>query len=127
MSKISWPAWFYGPNGKSAIFEAEGDVPPGWQDHPEKVAADPSNVRTGSASLAPAAATDKDKAGQSGTKTPTPPATDKAAAATDNADVDAAGWPFDPSLHAATRSKTKDGLWRMKVGVSRPAPKKLDL
>jgi hypothetical protein len=28
-------------------------------------------------------------------------------------------------LHAATKSKTKAGLWRMKVGVARPEP--LDL
>jgi len=38
-------------------------------------------------------------------------------------EVDAAGWPWDESLHASTKGTTKDGLWRMKVGVSRPAPK----
>lgn len=37
--------------------------------------------------------------------------------------LDAAGWPWDASLHASTRGTTKDGLWRMKVGVSRPDPK----
>lgn len=33
-------------------------------------------------------------------------------------DKDAAGTVFDPERH--TGSKTKAGLWRMKVGVSRP-------
>jgi len=37
-------------------------------------------------------------------------------------DVDAHGWPWDESLHASTKSKTKEGLWRMKVGVTRPEP-----
>lgn len=43
--------------------------------------------------------------------------------ATGDAPVDADGWPFDPKLHAATKTQTKAGLWRMKVGVSRPAAK----
>jgi hypothetical protein len=38
------------------------------------------------------------------------------------ADLDADGHAYDPKLHAATQSKTKDGLWRMKVGVKRPDP-----
>lgn len=37
--------------------------------------------------------------------------------------IDAAGWPWSADLHAATKGQTKDGLWRMKVGVSRPDPK----
>lgn len=41
-------------------------------------------------------------------------------------EIDAEGHAFDPSLHAATKSKTRAGLWRMKVGVARPAAK-LDL
>jgi hypothetical protein len=36
---------------------------------------------------------------------------------------DAAGWPWDAALHASTKGMTKDGLWRMKVGVARPDPK----
>lgn len=46
-----------------------------------------------------------------------------AAPAGDANEVDAAGWPWSADLHAATKGKTKDGLWRMKVGVSRPDPK----
>lgn len=37
-------------------------------------------------------------------------------------EVDAHGHPWSAELHASTKGKTKDGLWRMKVGVSRPAP-----
>lgn len=43
------------------------------------------------------------------------------AAEIDAAEIDAHGHPWSAALHAATRGKTKDGLWRMKVGVSRPA------
>lgn len=38
-------------------------------------------------------------------------------------EVDAHGWPWSEELHASTKGTTKDGLWRMKVGVSRPDPK----
>jgi hypothetical protein len=41
----------------------------------------------------------------------------------DSDEVDAHGWPWSPDLHASTKGTTKDGLWRMKVGVSRPEPK----
>lgn len=34
--------------------------------------------------------------------------------------VDAAGVAWDPARHASTKALTKDGLWRMKVGVARP-------
>lgn len=34
----SWPAFRYGPNGQSAKFTQESDVPPGWADSPKKVA-----------------------------------------------------------------------------------------
>lgn len=60
---------------------------------------------------------------------PTPAAEQSGAAAeasppaTDDGDVDAHGWPWSADLHASTKGKTKDGLWRMKVGVSRPDPK----
>lgn len=37
-------------------------------------------------------------------------------------EIDAHGHPWSPDLHASTKGKTKDGLWRMKVGVSRPDP-----
>ena len=37
-------------------------------------------------------------------------------------EIDAHGHPWSAKLHASTKGKTKDGLWRMKVGVSRPDP-----
>lgn len=37
-------------------------------------------------------------------------------------EIDAHGHPWNADLHASTKGKTKDGLWRMKVGVSRPDP-----
>ena len=39
-----------------------------------------------------------------------------------DAEIDAHGHPWSAELHASTKGKTKDGLWRMKVGVSRPDP-----
>jgi hypothetical protein len=29
-----WPAWRYGPDGQSAVFNAEDEVPAGWASHP---------------------------------------------------------------------------------------------
>lgn len=43
------------------------------------------------------------------------------AAAVTSGEVDAGGHPWSADLHASTRGITKDGYWRMKVGVSRPA------
>jgi hypothetical protein len=39
-----------------------------------------------------------------------------------DAEIDAHGHPWSADLHASTKGKTKDGLWRMKVGVTRPDP-----
>lgn len=36
-------------------------------------------------------------------------------------EIDTGGHPWSEALHAGTKGKTKDGYWRMKVGVSRPA------
>lgn len=38
-------------------------------------------------------------------------------------EVDTGGWLWSADLHASTKRKTKDGYWRMKVGVTRPADK----
>jgi hypothetical protein len=40
----------------------------------------------------------------------------------DTGEIDAHGHPWSAALHASTKGTTKDGLWRMKVGVARPAP-----
>jgi hypothetical protein len=65
-----------------------------------------------------------------GVETPAPASPESAgtgpSATTDaspsNGEIDAHGHPWSADLHASTKGKTKDGLWRMKVGVTRPAP-----
>lgn len=37
MTIASWPAWYYGPDGQSQIFQSEEEIPDGWEDHPKKV------------------------------------------------------------------------------------------
>lgn len=55
---------------------------------------------------------------------PAPQAGDTAqTASADDGTLDAAGWPWSADMHASTKGLTKEGLWRMKVGVSRPAAK----
>jgi hypothetical protein len=104
MTDRKWPAWYNGPDGKTAIFESADAVPAGWTTGAERLTAKgekaPAAVPT---SLKPVPAT----APANGT----------------NPAIDAEGWPFDPALHAATATKTQAGLWRMKVGVKRPAAK----
>lgn len=51
------------------------------------------------------------------------PDENEAPSETSSDEVDAHGWPWSPELHASTKGTTKDGLWRMKVGVTRPDPK----
>ena len=104
----AWPSWRYGPNGASKLCENEAEVPKGWVDHPE--AAEKLTEKAAKAETKPA---ETKPAGDAGTK----PA----------GDVDAAGVAFDPALHAASRSFTSKGLWRMKVGVKRPEAPTLDL
>lgn len=107
MKKITWPAWFNSPDGKtSAIFETAEDVPDGWTSGAEKQTA-------GSSKAAPT---------PTPTPTPTPAPTAAAPVSKGKAELDAHGHPWSPDLHAATKNKTKDGLWRMKVGVARPDP-----
>jgi hypothetical protein len=104
MKELSYPAWFTGPKGETGIFESPDDVPNGWTSGAEKQSA---------------------KGGAPKSADAPKPAAPKPIDSKPDADVDAAGTAFDPALHAATKSKTKAGLWRMKVGVARPAP--LDL
>lgn len=33
---MSFPAWFYGPNGESQMFQRREDVPEGWADSPAR-------------------------------------------------------------------------------------------
>lgn len=54
--------------------------------------------------------------------TPGPDSDESKGADPSKATLDAHGHVYDPTLHAGTGSKTKAGLWRMKVGVKRPDP-----
>lgn len=56
VSEVVFPSWRYGPQGASQIFQAEADVPEGWEDHPSKVGA-PKAAKTKkqAAASAPAA------------------------------------------------------------------------
>jgi hypothetical protein len=146
-SHDSFPSWRYGPDGKSAVFESEADVPAGWEDHPSKLAgaADMSDSGTKTAvespnggttaeeaakTTAPVSQTQVDPAvsaqsGVGGVGNSPPSGNGTANAATDTetpGDLDSDGHPYNEALHATTKSKTKDGRWRMKVGKTRPAP-----
>lgn len=97
----AFPAVCHAPDGSNKVFETEAEVPAGWTMPGGKV---------------------------KGGKTPpaTPPSTETPPE-TDGTELDADGWPWSEDLHAATKTKTSAGLWRMKVGVSRPPAKTLDL
>jgi hypothetical protein len=58
---------------------------------------------------------------ESGASAGTGPAATTGASPSDG-EIDAHGHPWSAELHASTKGKTKDGLWRMKVGVTRPDP-----
>lgn len=145
MSDNQFPQWAYGPGGAADVFNSADEIPAGWVDHPSKVkgAADTSDsgVKT------PVASANGDVSEAKVAKSTTAESqthTDPAKAATagvagmgstqasgdtaskltggEAVELDAHGHAFDPALHAATRSKTKDGLWRLKVGGKRPAP-----
>lgn len=111
------PAYFYGPDGQSAIFQPGDEIPEGWQDHPSLVV---TPARTGSAPVG-------GNSGAAGvSKAPEAKANEgrgPAAPGDQSNTLDRDGWPWDANLHAATQSLTKEGLWRMKVGVKRPDPK----
>lgn len=101
MEKITWPAWFNGPKGEAEIFHKPEDVPAGWTSGAEKI--------TVEAKSKPAAPTNKS----------VPPALPPGGTVED---IDADGHSWNAEIHAASKSKTKAGLWRMKVGAARPAP-----
>lgn len=106
MEKLTYPAWFNGPKGETEIFKAPEDVPTGWTSGAEKIAAEKSDKKPAD-------------------KKPADKKPDEKPADTGTAEIDADGHVFDPELHTGT--KTKAGLWRMKVGVKRPEPMQHDL
>lgn len=87
----AWPAWATSPDGsESRVFDSEAEVPAGWTYPGGYVKYNNANKFSEPSNAGGVAVGDKD----------------------------AAGTVFDPERH--TGSKTKAGLWRMKVGVSRP-------
>jgi hypothetical protein len=64
---------------------------------------------------------DRCAAGRAGASAGTGPSATTGASPSDG-EIDAHGHPWSADLHASTKGKTKDGLWRMKVGVTRPDP-----
>lgn len=141
-----FPSWRYGPNGQSVIVHSEDETPEGFSakrdkgpaDVGTKTAVQPANATTSAAEASKTtdavsrASTDvakAAKAGVGGAGETVPPGQAKPSTADESkgADpstitLDAHGHAYDPKLHAATQSKTKAGLWRMKVGVKRPDP-----
>lgn len=141
MSKFpEFPAWRYGPDGAAVIVNSEDETPKGFSAERDKglanagtrtavapsngaVSAEKASKTTDAVSRASTDVAKAAKAGVGGAgKTPPAATTKTAPTGTDNAELDADGHAYDPELHAGTGSKTKAGLWRMKVGVSRPAP-----
>lgn len=103
MTDKNWPAWFNGPNGEAEIFNSADEVPDGWTTGAEKRTVEKLTAKS---------------------KQPVPVDVPESVADTPTSEqVDAHGWPWSADLHASTRNMTKEGLWRMKVGVSRPDPK----
>lgn len=96
MPKLTYPAWFNGPKGETEIFDKPEDVPAGWTSGAEKITVKKS----------------EHKSSEPEQKVP----------ATTGDEIDADGHPWSAEIHAASKSKTKAGLWRMKVGATRPAP-----
>ena len=42
---VPWPAWRYGPDNQSGIFNSEAEVPEGWVDSPDKVVEEAKVIR----------------------------------------------------------------------------------
>jgi hypothetical protein len=111
MKTLTWPAWFSSPTGKSEIFESAGDVPAGWTSGAEKQSVDGGK---------PAKTPEPEKPAALPASVAPPVKPD---APSSKVELDTGGWPWLVQFHASSKSKTKGGYWRMKVGVARPDPK----
>lgn len=139
-----FPAARYGPNGAVVVVNSEDETPKGFSakrdkgpaDAGTKTAVQPANGTTSaaeaskttsaklraSADVAKAAKAGVGGAGNSGaTPPPASTADESKGANASTVTLDAHGHTYDPALHAGTGSKTKAGLWRLKVGAKRPA------
>lgn len=140
----AFPSWRYGPNGQSVIVNSEDETPEGFSKTRDKsdtgtktavaptngtVSAEEASKTTDAVSRASTDVQKAAKAGVGGAGETVPPGQAKPSTADESSGadpstitLDADGHAYDPKLHAATKSKTKAGLWRMKVGVARPKP-----
>lgn len=100
----NWPAWYFGPDGESKIFTSIDDVPEGWLDHPSK-------HESGEG-------IDADKLGATGSDGEPVVSTNE-----EGEHIDASGWAWDAGRNVTSKAQTRDGLWLLKPGQSRPAPK----
>lgn len=98
---VAFPFVSKGPKGEEQTFDSEGEVPAGW------------TLPNGSTKGGKAKVETVEKPAE----TPAPVVTPEPG---ETVEVDADGTPFDPAMHTGT--KTRAGLWRMKVGVKRPEP-----
>lgn len=137
-----FPAMRFGPNGETVIVNSDGETPKGFSSKRDKsstgtqTAVAPANATTSAekaskttdeksraaADVAKAAKAGVGGAGQQPVASQPAKADESKGADPSKVELDAHGHAYDPSLHAGTGSKTKAGLWRMKVGVSRPEP-----
>lgn len=79
----------------------------------------PPTAKASAPSPSPTPSPSDGGASTSGPATSEPPASPKPSG---DVELDAHGHPWNEELHASTKSQTKEGLWRMKPGVSRPDP-----
>lgn len=82
-------------------------------DGPKAIAAAPRGTAPSSASTSTLASPEPAGTGETATT---------AASPSDDAELDAHGHPWSEDLHASTKGKTKEGLWRMRRNAERPAP-----
>lgn len=118
-----WPKWIEGPNGQGASFNSDAEVPAGWGGKFKPTSAPVATVPvTPVVSVAPASETSGTAPGSNEGEN---------GSHSDGADKDSAGVAWNPDIHAATKTKTNKGLWRLAVGKSRPegqdVPVSLDL
>lgn len=104
-----YPFLSVGPKGDELVVESEGDVPAGYTL--------PNGSTKGGKAKATETPTTNAVAGNSDGQAVN---SSEGAQSSDLSETDAAGVVWDPTLHAATKTKTQAGLWRMKVGVKRP-------
>lgn len=101
----AWPSWATNPaTAEQQIFNSEAEVLVGWRHHGE--------IKKGKAAPPPPAPPLPPPPSAAGTIPPPPPPAGAVPT------VDKAGTPLDPARHTGTL--TSKGLWRMKVGISRP-------